>query len=147
MHTVFTAEQWEKVSQFFAEVGAELPFGLAVPTFVIESRSISQSRAEMLETMEVWMEAGVEEAWLVDPIAISYNQWLRRLDGNRVGGFNVLPTFGQVDVYVRDPATGNYTITTFEKPESVQSVTALPDFVMDFQRIWEMAMQDSEKYF
>ena len=52
-----------------------------------------------------------------------------------------------MDVYVRDPATGNYTITTFEKPESVQSVTALPDFVMDFQRIWEMAMQDSEKYF
>ena len=141
----FPAEQWEKASQCYAEVGP--PFGIAVPTFVIESRSISQSRAEMLETMEVWMEAGVEEAWLVDPIAISYNQWLRRLDGNRVGGFNVLPTFGQVDVYVRDPATGNYTITTFEKPESVQSVTALPDFVMDFQRIWEMAMQDSEKYF
>ena len=33
-----------------------------------------------------------------------------------------------VDVYVRDPATGTYKITTFEKPESVQSVTALPDY-------------------
>jgi Uma2 family endonuclease len=128
LHTVFTAEQWEKVSQFFAEVGAELPFGLAVPTFVIESRSISQSRAQMLETMQVWMKAGVKEAWLVDPVVISYNQWLNRRNGKRVRAFNVLSTFGQVDVYVRDPATGTYKITTFEKPESVQSVTALPDY-------------------
>ena len=129
MHTVFTAEQWEKVSQFFAEVGAELPFGLAVPTFVIESRSISQSRAQMLETMQVWMKAGVKEAWLVDPVVISYNQWLNRRNGKRVRAVNVLSNFWpKVDVYVRDPATGTYKITTFEKPESVQSVTALPDY-------------------
>ena len=143
----FPAEQWEKASQCYAEFGGELPFGVAVPTFVIESRSISQTRAQMRETMQVWMMAGVKEAWLVDPIVISYEQWLPWFNGDRECVFIESPTFGQVDVYVLDPATGNYKITTFERPESVQSETGLPDFVMDFTGIWKTAMQKSAKYF
>ena len=150
--TYYPADQWENVSLFLAEKdGAKLPFGLAVPTFLIESRSISQSRAVMKKTMEVWMEAGVNEAWLVDPIAIPYSKFLKRR-GNEtvqyhVGKIEELSTFGQVDVYVRDSATGNYTITTFKKPRTVQSVTALPGFTMETWRIWDMASDDSRKYF
>ena len=133
--TWYSAEQWENVSQFYAEVG------LAVPAFLIESRSISQTRAVMNKTMEVWMEAGVKEAWLVDPIVISYDRFRSRRNGETVLTRNdVPPTFGQVDVYVRnDSATGNYTVTTFKKPETVRSVTALPGFKMNFTRIWDKA--------
>ena len=138
--TWYPAEQWENVSQFLAlREGARLPFGLAVPAFIIESRSISQTRAVMNKTMQVWMEAGVKEAWLVDPIVIPYEKFLKRCDNEPVGKIDELSTFGQVDVYVRDSATGNYTITTFEKPETVQSVTALPGFEMETWRIWDMA--------
>ena len=143
--TYYTAEQWENVSLFLAEVGgARLPFGLAVPAFLIESRSISQSRAVMNRTMEVWMEAGVKEAWLVDPIVISYDQLRRRRNGETVLTCDdVPPTFGQVDVYVRNDETGKYTMTTFEKPETVRSVTALPGFKMNFTRIWDKASKYS----
>ena len=144
--TWYPAEQWENVSQFLAlREGAKLPFGLAVPAFIIESRSISQTRAVMNKTMQVWMEAGVKEAWLVDPIVIPYEKFLKRRDNEPVGEIDELSTFGQVDVYVRDSATGNYTITTFEKPETVQSVTALPGFEMETWRIWDMASDDSRK--
>ena len=73
--TWYSAEQWENVSQFYAEVG------LAVPAFLIESRSISQTRTVMNKTMEVWMEADVKEAWLVDPIVISYDRFGSRAMG------------------------------------------------------------------
>lgn len=108
------------------------PFGVdgAVPTFIIESRSMSQSRVTMLETMDDWMKAGVMEAWLVDPIVVDFD---RLRTGRAV---NVLPTFGTVDIYVRDPTTGVYTVETLAKPKSVSSSTALPGFVMDFQNIW-----------
>ena len=119
--------------------GAELkkPFGIdgAVPTFIIESRSISQSRSTMLDTMAVWMEAGVREAWLVDPIVVDFD----RLRTGRAD--DVLPTFGTVDIYVRNPTTGSYTVETLaNRPKSVRSSTALPGFVMDFQKIWSEAM-------
>tara|TARA_B110001469_G_scaffold103688_1_gene102277 strand:- start:453 stop:824 length:372 start_codon:yes stop_codon:yes gene_type:complete len=113
------------------------PFGVdgAVPTFIIESRSMSQSRGTMLETMDDWMKGGVMEAWLVDPIVVD----LDRLRKGRAD--DVLPTFGTVDIYVRNPTTGSYTVETLaNRPKSVSSSTALPGFVMDFQKIWSEAM-------
>ena len=84
----------------------QTPFGVdgAVPTFIIESRSMSQSRGTMLETMDDWMKAGVMEAWLVDPIVADFD----RLRTGLV--VDVLPTFGTVTIYVRDPTTGSYTV-------------------------------------
>ena len=38
-----------------------------------------------------------------------------------------------------------HTITTFKKPRTVQSVTALPGFKMETWRIWDMASDDSRK--
>jgi Uma2 family endonuclease len=113
------------------------PFGVdgAVPTFIIESRSMSQSRGTMLETMDDWMKGGVMEAWLVDPIVVDFD----RLRTGRAD--DVLPTFGTVDIYVRNPTTGSYTVETLaNRPKSVRSSTALPGFVMDFQKIWSEAM-------
>ena len=110
--------------------GGELqkPFGIdgAVPTFIIESRSISQSRNTMHATMDVWMEAGVREAWLVNPIVVDYE----RLKTRRK--VDVLPDVGTIDVYVRDPTTGGYTVKTFaNQPDSVSSFAGLPGFEMD----------------
>jgi Uma2 family endonuclease len=125
--------------------GAELkkPFGIdgAVPTFIIESRSISQSRSTMLDTMAVWMEAGVREAWLVDPIVVDY----RRLKTGRE--VDVLPNFGTVDIYVRDPTTGSYTVETYtNQPASVSSFAGLPGFEMDFRSVWNAALDLSRDY-
>jgi len=136
--TFWPAESYAKIVR--ARRGRDLvkkPFGVdgAVPTFIIESRSMSQSRGTMLETMDDWMKGGVMEAWLVDPIVVD----LDRLRKGRAD--DVLPTFGTVDIYVRNPTTGSYTVETLaNRPKSVSSSTALPGFVMDFQKIWSEAM-------
>ena len=121
----------------------QTPFGVdgAVPTFIIESRSMSQSRGTMLETMDDWMKAGVMEAWLVDPIVADFD----RLRTGLV--VDVLPTFGTVTIYVRDPTTGSCTVETLaNQPTSASSSTALPGFVMDFQTIWSEAMASSSNH-
>lgn len=136
--TFWPAESYAKIVR--ARRGRDLvkkPFGVdgAVPTFIIESRSMSQSRGTMLETMDDWMKGGVMEAWLVDPIVVDFD----RLRTGRAD--DVLPTFGTVDIYVRNPTTGSYTVETLaNRPKSVRSSTALPGFVMDFQKIWSEAM-------
>ena len=57
------------------------------------------------------MEAGVKEAWLVDPVVISYNQWLNRRNGKRVRAFNVLSNFwpsGRLRARSRDGELHDY---------------------------------------
>ena len=98
----------------------------------------------MLETMQVWMKAGVKEAWLVDPVVISYNQWLNRRNGKRVRAFNVLSNFwpsGRLRARSRD---GDLQDNDFReaRKRAVRDGPSrlLPDFVMDFQMIWKLAM-------
>ena len=103
----------------------------------------------MLETMQVWVKAGVKEAWFVDPVVISYNQWLNRRNGKRVRAFNVLSNFwpsGRLRARSRD---GDLQDNDFReaRKRAVRDGPSrlLPDFVMDFQMIWKLAMQDSTR--
>jgi Uma2 family endonuclease len=77
------------------------------PEFLIEVRSRSDSRRMVEEKMQLWLENGVELAWLVDPI-----------DAN-------------VTIYMPGEAARK-----LERPETVEAGDPVAGFVLRAERLW-----------